>query len=123
MRDSTRRGFLKIAGAGVPVGAAVAATAVVRSDRAEPAAAEGSTAALPKTGSGPLVAYVRDVRSAEVSVLVGETEVVLHDRDLVAELAGVEVEARPVRGAAAGAPAARRGAAAPAAGRRAPALG
>ena len=91
MSDSTRRGFLKIAGAGAAVGAA-AATAVVRSDGGEPAASTGrSVTALPAGASGPLVAYVRDVRAAEVSVLVGETEVVVQDRDLVARLAGARV--------------------------------
>ena len=88
MSNSSRRGFLKIAGAGAAVGAAVAATAAVRSDGAKPAAAGGTAAAPPYTASGPLVAYVRDVRSAEIAVLVGETEVVEHDRELVARLAG-----------------------------------
>jgi hypothetical protein len=87
MSDSTRRGFLKFAGASAAVGATVAATAVVRSDGAKPAAA-GTAAALPVTASGPVVAYVRDVRSEEVAVMVGETEVVVRDRELVARLAG-----------------------------------
>jgi len=93
MSESTRRGFLKIAGAGAAVGAAaVATTAVVRPDGGEPAAATGrSGAALPAGASGPLVAYVRDVRAAEISVLVGETEVVVQDRELVGRLAGARV--------------------------------
>jgi hypothetical protein len=89
MSESTRRGFLKIAGAGAAGAAAVAATAVVRPGGGEPAAATGrSGTALPAGASGPLVAYVRDVRAAEISVLVDETEVVVQDRELVARLAG-----------------------------------
>jgi len=92
LSDSTRRGFLKVAGAGAAIGAGVAATAVVRSDGGEPAAGTGRSAtALPAGASGPLVAYVRDVRAAEVSVMVGETEVVVQDRELVARLAGARV--------------------------------
>lgn len=84
MSESTRRGFLKIAGAGAAVGAAaVATTAAVQSGRTEPT---GPAAAVPAGASGPLVAYVRDVRGAEVSVLVAGTEVVVHDKELVARL-------------------------------------
>ena len=87
MSDSTRRGFLKIAGAGAAVGAAaVATTAAVKSNGAEKTAS-GTAAAVPAGASGALVAYVKDVRGAEVSVMVGQTEVVVHDRDLVARLA------------------------------------
>ena len=87
MSESSRRGFLKIAGAGAAVGAAVTAAALTRSDGDRPAAAAGTADALPAGASGALVAYVRDLRSAEVSVMVGEAEVVVHDRDLVARLA------------------------------------
>lgn len=93
MSDSTRRGFLKIAGAGAAVGAAVAATAVVRSGDPATTTAAGGTAALPRGASGPLVAYVRDVRAGEVSVLVGETEVVVQDKELVARLAAARGKA------------------------------
>jgi anaerobic selenocysteine-containing dehydrogenase len=85
MSDSTRRGFLKIAGAGAAVGAAAVATtaAVKGSSDKTPATA----AAVPAGATGALVAYVKDVRGAEVSVMVGQTEVVVHDRELVARLA------------------------------------
>lgn len=89
MSNSSRRGFLKIAGVGAAVGVTFAATAAVRSDGAN--AAAGATP--PCAASGPLVAYVRDVRSAEIAVMVGDSEVVVHDRELVARLAG----ARAVR--------------------------
>jgi hypothetical protein len=78
MNDPSRRGFLAVAG----VGAAAAGVAV-----AAPAAA----ASAPKTpdigdASGPLVAYVKDVRTGELALLVGDREVVVHDKDLVARL-------------------------------------
>ena len=81
MTDATRRGLLIMAGAGA---AAVGVAAVA------PAAGE----ATPKitrpgrasTASGPLVAYVRDPRKGNVSVMVGEREVVVHDPELVARL-------------------------------------
>jgi hypothetical protein len=87
MSESTRRGFLKVAGAGAAAG--VAAVAVGAASRSGGTAVAGTGAAAAGTaphGSGPLVAYVRDVRGAEVSVMVGETEVVVHDADLVARL-------------------------------------
>jgi len=72
MNNATRRGFLMMAGAGA---AAVATPGAI----AQPMA--GSHAA-----SGPLVAYVGDVGGSEVSVLVGEQEIVFRDADLVAKL-------------------------------------
>jgi hypothetical protein len=78
MSDHTRRRFLALAGAGAAaVGVGVTA--------AEPAQAK--PAKVPSGATGPLVAYVTDVRSGAVSVMVGDREVVLHDRDLVARLA------------------------------------
>ena len=83
MTDATRRGFLIMAGAGA---AAVGVAAV--------APAAGEATPTPKvtrpgrasTASGPLVAYVRDPRKGNVSVMVGEREVVVHDPELVARL-------------------------------------
>jgi hypothetical protein len=75
--DSTRRGFLLMAGAGA---AAVGAAAVVPK-------AVGTRAAVKSTVSGPLVAYVKDAKAGKVSLLIGEREVVVHDRELVARLA------------------------------------
>jgi hypothetical protein len=89
MSESTRRGFLKVAGAGAAAGvAAVAVGAATRSGRHTVDGAS-TAAVMPAHASGPLVAYVRDVRGAEVSVMVGETEVVVHDADLVARLNAV----------------------------------
>ena len=85
MSESTRRGFLILAGAGV---AATAGVAAIAANGGGPARADDPAATTPATTrSGPLVAYVEDVRSDRVSVMVGETEVVVSDRDLVARLA------------------------------------
>ena len=71
MGDSTRRGFLAMAGMGAAaVGVGVATPAAASEQRS----------------SGPLVAYVRDVRRGEIAVMVGEHEVVVRDRDLVNRL-------------------------------------
>jgi hypothetical protein len=84
MSSATRRGFLAMTGAGAAV---VAAPGVVA-----PAAAQAPAGAV--KASGPLVAYVRDVRGGAVSIMVGDREVVVHDRDLVARLAGLSAAVR-----------------------------
>jgi hypothetical protein len=77
--DATRRGFLVMAGAGA---AAVGVAAVV------PAGAlKGEAAADHPPTEGTLVAYVGDAADGNISLLVGDREVVVHDRDLVARLA------------------------------------
>ncbi|HET7474731.1 MAG TPA: hypothetical protein VFJ97_01755 [Dermatophilaceae bacterium] len=78
MTDATRRGFLAAAGAGTVTAAAVAAGGAAA---AAPTAGRGDTAA-----GHDLVAHVADARSGKVSLLIGEHEVVVHDRDLVARL-------------------------------------
>lgn len=79
MSDATRRGFLVMAGAGT---AAVAtAGAVVLSDKSDQKkAVEGHTA------TGAMVAWVGDVTQSEITLMVGEREVVVNDADLVARL-------------------------------------
>ncbi|MDT4949595.1 MAG: hypothetical protein QOJ37_2190 [Pseudonocardiales bacterium] len=79
MTEPTRRGFLTIAGAG----AAAAGLAGV----APAAAAAAATVRAPAGVSGPLVAYVTDMQGGELTLMVGEREVVVHDRDLAARLA------------------------------------
>ena len=77
MNEPDRRGFLVLAGAGAAtVGAAVAVAP----------AAEASTT-VPSHVKEPLVAYVRDARRGEVAVMIGEREVVVHDRELAARIA------------------------------------
>jgi hypothetical protein len=89
MSDTSRRGFLAIAGvgaAGVAVAGTVGASSLssASSGGKSPSTAVPSTK-LPSDASGSLVAYVTDVRSGQLSVLVGE--VVIHDQEIVARLA------------------------------------
>jgi hypothetical protein len=75
MSDSTRRTFVKnsaVAAAGMTVAGALVA---------EQADAKAAAA------SGPVVAYVRDPRTGEISVMAGERQVSLQDRKLAARLA------------------------------------
>lgn len=76
MSETSRRKFLAATGAG-----AVAGTVAVTSN------AEAATA-RPRPGSAEesVVAYVKDHRLAEIRLLVGEREVVVHDRDLVTRI-------------------------------------
>jgi len=74
MSESTRRGFLGIAGAG----AVAAGTAVV----APAAAADPDTKAPAGSAKDRVVAYVSDARKGEVSIMSGEREVVVKDRAL-----------------------------------------
>jgi hypothetical protein len=71
----TRRNFLVSAGAG----AAAVGAAVIAPDDAVATAPAGAT--------GPLVAYVTDVRRGEITVMVGERGVSVRDVDLAARLA------------------------------------
>ena len=77
MKDPTRRTFLTLAGgsaAAVGLGAAAGD-------------ADAAPARPPAEANGPLVAYVTDMRDGELTLMHGEDEVVVHDRDLAARLA------------------------------------
>lgn len=76
----SRRHFLALAGAGAATAGVAAATAAIPAAGAAPVT-------LPADASGGLVAHVNDVATGEVSLLVGDDEVVVHDRELVARLA------------------------------------
>lgn len=77
MNESTRRGFLGMAGAGAAaIGAAAFAPVALGKD-------EGRRSI---TSAQPLVAHVTDPRRGQLSLMVGEREVVVQDRDLVARL-------------------------------------
>ena len=75
MSDSTRRGFVKNSAA------AAAGITVVGALVAEQADAKAAAK------SGPVVAYIRDPRTGEISVMAGEREVKLHDRKIAARIA------------------------------------
>ena len=75
MSDSTRRGFVKNSAA------AAAGATVVGALLAEQADARAAA------GSGPIVAYIREPRSGEISVMAGERQVKLVDRRIAARIA------------------------------------
>ncbi len=76
MSETNRRKFLAVTGAGLAAGT----VGMV----AGPASAESRR----RTGSAqePVVAYVADHDSDELQLMVGEHEVVVHDRDLVTRI-------------------------------------
>jgi hypothetical protein len=75
MSDSTRRGFVKSSAA------AAAGVTVIGALAAEQADAHAAADA------GPVVAYIKDPRSGEISVMAGERQVKLHDRKVAARIA------------------------------------
>jgi hypothetical protein len=78
MTDSSRRSFLILSGAG----AAAASVAV-----AVPVAAKSSKELFDiPSGAQPLVAHISDPASGIVSLLVGEREIIVRDRDLVGRI-------------------------------------
>lgn len=79
MTGLTRRSFVR-SSAGVAAGMATFGALGVDSADAEEKG---------RTGSGPLVAYVRDPRSGEVSLMRGHHEVTVHDPALAARLTRV----------------------------------
>ncbi len=80
MSEHTRRNFL-IAG-----GASAAAVGMAAATPGVAAARTPAPAALPQDAA-PLMAHVDDPSSGTVTLFVGEREVLVHDRDLVARLA------------------------------------
>lgn len=76
MAETDRRKFLAVAGTGVAAG--------VVGLTAGPAGAATS----PRAGSArqSVLAHVEDHRSSKLTLLVGEREVVVHDRDLVVRI-------------------------------------
>lgn len=86
MPDATRRGFLAMTGGGVAAAGAVALVPTLL-------AADRETSAMPHRQTddvkvdGPLIAYVNDVSTGEVVVMVGEREVTAIDHDLAERIA------------------------------------
>ena len=75
MSDSTRRGFVKNSAA------AAAGATVVGAMMAEQADAHAAAA------SGPIVAYIREPHTGEISIMAGERQVKLQDRKIAARIA------------------------------------
>jgi hypothetical protein len=78
MSDLTRRGFVKNSAA------ATAGMTVIGALIAEQA--EAHSAAHGPHGAHPVVAYVRDPAKGEISVMAGDREVKVRDRQLAARL-------------------------------------
>jgi hypothetical protein len=76
MSDVTRRGFVKNS-----AGAAAGITAIGAIVASQAAANTGPA------GSDPVVAYVKDPRKGEISVMSGDREVTIHDPKLAAQIA------------------------------------
>ena len=77
MTDTSRRKLIVAAGAGAAVG-----TVALTGGHA--AAAEATR--RPGSAHEPVVAFVKDHKSSELRLMVGEREVVVHDRDLVTRI-------------------------------------
>ena len=76
MNDTSRRKFLAVAGAG----AAASAVGI-----AVPAAA-GAVTRSADAANEPVVAFIENPLSGEVTLMLGGREVVVQDRDLVARI-------------------------------------
>jgi len=79
MSDTTRRGFISLAGLGAAAGVAAA---VVPS-----AGASTEDATLPAGAEGAMAAYIHDLHKGEVALMVEGREVIVTDKKLVARLA------------------------------------
>ena len=91
MSEGTRRIFLAGSGVGAAaVGLAAMTPAMVGSKAAATTVSPDVLLSSAESGSsaltGPLVAVVRDVSEHEISLMVGEEEIVVHDSELVARL-------------------------------------
>lgn len=84
MTDASRRGFLVMTGAGA---AAVATSGVLIAAHSKDNDDHDSTdAATAAQSGGPMVAWIGDPAKPEITIMVGEREVVVQDADLVAKL-------------------------------------
>ena len=80
MSDTSRRKLLAVSGASVAAGTVGLAGLTVGSAQAAEARPSRTSA------KGSVVAYVHDHRSSEVRLMVGEREIVVHDRDLATRI-------------------------------------
>jgi hypothetical protein len=77
MSDTSRRKLIAAGGAGVAAGAVGLTISPAHASEARPSASSAKES---------VVAYVRDHRSSEVRLMVGEREVVVHDRELATRI-------------------------------------
>ena len=95
MPEWSRRTLMRASGAAavaVPMSALVSTTANASTD-----SPDVSQADLDAFGSDSVMFVVTDAARGEISVLHGEREVVVRDRDLVARIAGAAARASKVR--------------------------
>ncbi len=79
MSDSTRRGFVKSSASAAAGMTVIGALVTEQADAAD--------AEVAATGSGPVVAYVRNAKTGDIAVMAGEREVKVRDRKLAARIA------------------------------------
>ena len=83
MDKMSRKSFVKVAGAATGAAALAGAPSIAR------AATKGEAKAVKPTGGvpeEPVVAYVRDAKRGEVTVVKGTSETTYHDRELAERL-------------------------------------
>ena len=79
MSETSRRNLLAVGGAGLAAGAVGLTVGPAQARTAEVRRSGGSA-------RESVVAYVEDHRSSEVHLMVGEREIVVHDRDLATRI-------------------------------------
>lgn len=87
----SRRTFLKSASIGAAVVGVAAASPQLLAGSADASTTQPSSKAAP---GGALTAYVRDHRTGEIAVMVGEHQVIHHDRELANRLARIGARAK-----------------------------
>ncbi|MET3807504.1 anaerobic selenocysteine-containing dehydrogenase [Nakamurella sp. UYEF19] len=89
MDSANRRGFLKVAGAGAAAAGAASLIPLSVGTVAGVAgvAAPARAANLPAAAKGSIAAYIHDVSTGEIAVMVEGHEVTITDHELVARLA------------------------------------
>ena len=86
MDKLSRRDFLQKSSIGVVAGATMIGALASEVQPAAAATRAGSAETNKAASSDPVVAYVRDGRRGEVSIMVGDREVVRRDPELVRRL-------------------------------------
>jgi len=89
MSDTTRRGFLALAGVG-----AVAGVTGIGSPRAG-ASGPAEDVMLPAGIEGDMAAYIYDLQTGQIALMVEDHEVIVTDEPLVARLAQAFARAMP----------------------------
>jgi hypothetical protein len=86
MSELTRRGFVTRSASTAVGMTAIGAMLADQAQAADKVRSGHRTESHGPTGSEPVVAFVRDPRSGEVSLMSGEREVRLHDPKLAARI-------------------------------------